>query len=183
MEVSEKCSQRPAHRLPCSRAPILGVALDVADHVLLADLAEVVVTGGAHLVQEPADDREMTDDGLRRQAALCPQIGIELLEDLIVRGERRQHRRRDRALLAQHRQPSLQRGSVARLDGLLPSPVPKVPFDHALIEIGQLAATACDPTQEPADHVETSPCAMANEAVSRRDVPRSARQADRGARS
>jgi hypothetical protein len=44
--------------------------------------------------------------------------------------------------------------------------MPEVLFDHALIEIGQHAATACNPTQEPADHVETSPSAMANEAVS-----------------
>src|SRR5205807_8829863 len=59
MEITEKGAQRPAHRLPSSRAPILGMALDVEDHVLLTDLAKVVVTGGAHLVQEPADDREM----------------------------------------------------------------------------------------------------------------------------
>jgi hypothetical protein len=59
-------------------------ALDVADHLLLTDLAQVVVTSGAHLMQEPAVDREMTDDGLRSQAALNPQIGIELLEDPIV---------------------------------------------------------------------------------------------------
>jgi len=70
------------------------------------------------------------------------------------------------AFLAQYRQPSFQRGSVARLDGLLPSTMPEVPFDRALIEIGQRAATACDPTQEPADHIKTSPSAMANEAVS-----------------
>ena len=50
MEVSEKCAQRPAHRLPGLRAPILGVALDVADDVLLADLAEVAGTGRAHLI-------------------------------------------------------------------------------------------------------------------------------------
>jgi hypothetical protein len=122
------------------------VALDVADHLRLTDLAEVVVTSGAHLVQELSDDREMTDDGLRGQATLCPQIGIELPEDPIVRGERRRHRWRDRALLAQYRQPSLQRGSVARLDGLLRSPMPKVKFDHSRIDIGQHAAMACDPT-------------------------------------
>src|SRR5271166_3911700 len=63
VEVTEEGSQRPAHRLPCSRTPILGVPLDVADHLLLTDLAQVVITGGAHLVQEPADDREMTNDG------------------------------------------------------------------------------------------------------------------------
>ena len=39
VEVTEEGSQRPAHCLPCSRAPILGVALDVADHLLLTDLA------------------------------------------------------------------------------------------------------------------------------------------------
>ena len=84
VEITKEGSQRPAHRLPCSRAPILGVALDVADHLLLTDLAQVAVTSGAHLVQEPADDREMTDDRLRGQATLGPQIGIELTEDPIV---------------------------------------------------------------------------------------------------
>ena len=165
VEITEKGAQRPAHQLPSSRAPILGVALDVADHVLLTDLAQVVVTGGAHLVQEPADDREMADDGLRSQAALCPQIGIELFEDPIVRGERRQHCRRDHAFLTQHRQPSLERGPVAGLDGLPPSPVPEVSLDHALIEGSQRPATTFHPTQEPADHIETPPSAMANEAV------------------
>ena len=43
--------------------------------------------------------------------------------------------------------------------------MPEVPLDHAFIEIGQLAAAACDPTQETADQVEASPCAVANEAV------------------
>jgi hypothetical protein len=123
----------------------LGVALDVADHLRLTDLSEVVVTSGAHLAQEPSDEGEMTDDGLRGQATLCPQIGIELPKDPIVRGERR-HRWRNRAFLAQYRQPSLQRGSVARLDGLLRSAMPKVLFDHSIIESGQHAAMACDPT-------------------------------------
>jgi hypothetical protein len=44
--------------------------------------------------------------------------------------------------------------------------MPEILFDRALIEIGQRAATACDPTQQPADHIETSPSAMANKAVS-----------------
>lgn len=43
----------------------------------------------AHLVQEPADDWEMADDGPRGQAALGSQVGIELLEDPFVRDERR----------------------------------------------------------------------------------------------
>jgi len=44
--------------------------------------------------------------------------------------------------------------------------MPEVLFDRKLIEIGQGAAMACDPTQEAADHIETSPSAMPNEAVS-----------------
>jgi hypothetical protein len=43
--------------------------------------------------------------------------------------------------------------------------MPKVPFDHALIEIGQHAAMPCDPAKEPTNHVETSPSAMGNEVV------------------
>jgi hypothetical protein len=121
------------------------VALDVADHVLLTDFAQIVVTGRAHLVQKPADDREMADDGLRGQAALYPQIGIEFLEDPIVRGERLKRRRRDRAFLAQHRQPTLESSPVAGLDGLPHGSAPEVLFDHALIKVGQHAATACDP--------------------------------------
>jgi hypothetical protein len=59
MEVSEKCAQRPAHRLPGHRAPIPGMALDVPGDVLLADLAEVAGAGRAHLTQEPADDWQL----------------------------------------------------------------------------------------------------------------------------
>jgi hypothetical protein len=70
VEVTEKGAQRPAHRLACSRAPILGVALNVADHVLLVDFAQGGGAAGAHLVQKPADDREMAYDGPRGQAAL-----------------------------------------------------------------------------------------------------------------
>src|SRR3954454_9632750 len=116
MEITEEGAQRGAHRLPCAWAPISGMALDVVDYILMTDLAEVIVTVGAHLVQEPADDREMADDRLRGQAALCPQIGIELLEDPIVRRKRRQGRWRDRPFLAQHRRPSLQCSPVAELD-------------------------------------------------------------------
>jgi hypothetical protein len=39
----------------------------------------------------------------------------------------------------------------------------EVPLNDPLIEIGQLVATACDPTQEPANHVEATPCAVPNE--------------------
>jgi hypothetical protein len=41
--------------------------------------------------------------------------------------------------------------------------MPEIPLDDLLIEIGQLVATACDPTQESADHVEATPCAVPNE--------------------
>ena len=100
--VQEEVGLRGAQTSAFKVQPDVGVALDVADHIFLTDLAQVVVAGRAHLVQEPTDDWEMADDGLRGQAALCPQIVVELLEDPIVRGERWQHRRCDRAFVAQH---------------------------------------------------------------------------------
>ena len=38
----------------------------------------------------------------------------------------------------------------------------EVPLNDLLIEIDQLVATARDPTQEPANHVEATPCAEPN---------------------
>ena len=52
MEVAEEGAQRPAHRLPHLRAPIPGVALDVAYHVILTELAQVIRASRAHLVQD-----------------------------------------------------------------------------------------------------------------------------------
>jgi hypothetical protein len=78
------------------------VALDVADDVLLADPAEVADPGRANLMQEPADERQMADDGPRRQTAIRPQIIAELLEYLVLWGDRRQCRWRDRARITQH---------------------------------------------------------------------------------
>lgn len=104
MEVSEKCAQRPAHRLPGPRAPIPGMALDVAGDVLLPDPPKVVGATRAYLAQESADDWQMPDDGLRRQTAFLLQIEAERLEDLAMRCERWQRRRRDRARLTKHRQ-------------------------------------------------------------------------------
>ena len=34
-----------------------------------------------------------------------------------------------------------------------------------LIEVGQRATTACDPTQKTTDHVEATPCAKPNESL------------------
>ena len=107
----------------------------------------------------------MADDGLRRQTAFPSQIFAELREYLVLRADRRQRRRRDRARVAQHRQPPLQRRPVARLDGLLLASVPEVALDHAFIEVGQIEAAACHPTQEIADQVETPPSALASEPV------------------
>jgi len=137
MEVSQKCPQRPAHRLPGRRAPIPSVALNVTGDVFLADLPELAGAGGAHLTQEPADDRQVADGGLQRQTAFPYQIVAELREYLVLRSDRRQCRRRDRARAAQHGQQPLQRRPIARLDGLLPRSAPKVPLDRAFIEIGQ----------------------------------------------
>jgi hypothetical protein len=49
------------------------------------------------------------------------------------------------------------------LDRLPPASISEVPLNDLLIEIRQLIATACDPTQEPANHVEATPCAVPNE--------------------
>jgi hypothetical protein len=73
VEVTEKGAQRPAHRLACSRAPILGVTLNVADHVLLADLAHGGGAGGAHAG---------SDDGGRRAAAIYTRIETAKLNDV-----------------------------------------------------------------------------------------------------
>src|SRR5450631_217260 len=107
----------------------------------------------------------MADDGLRRQAAFPSQIVAELLEYLVLRVDWPQCRRRDRARIAQHRQPPLQRRPVARLYGLLTASVPEVALDHAFIEVGQLGAAACDPTQEIADQIEAPPSAVTSEPV------------------
>jgi hypothetical protein len=79
------------------------MALDIARNVGLADLAEVDGAARAHLAQEGADERQMVDDGLRRQTSFLPQIVAERIEDLLMRCERSQHRRCDRARLAKHR--------------------------------------------------------------------------------
>ena len=104
--------------------------------------------------------------GLRRQTAFPSQIIAKLLEYLVLRGDRRQCRRRDRARVAQHRQQPFQRRPVARLDGLLPRSVPEVPLDQAFIEIAQLRAASCDPTQKIADQAEAPPSALASEPIS-----------------
>jgi len=63
MEVTEKGAQRPAHRLRGAWAPISGVTLDVPDHALLTDLAQTIGANAAFLVEEPANGREVADDG------------------------------------------------------------------------------------------------------------------------
>src|ERR1700675_86743 len=52
---------------------------------------------------------------------------------------------------------------VTTLDGPLIPSVPEVALDHAFIEVGQLGAAACHPTQEIADQVEAPPSAIATE--------------------
>ena len=118
------------------------MTLDVVYDVGLADPAEVAGAARAHLTQEEPDERQMMDDALRRQTSFFLQILAKRLEDLLMRGERPLHRRRNRPRLAQHKQQALQRRPVAWLDGLLPSSVPEVPLDRAFIEIGQLLACA-----------------------------------------
>ena len=107
----------------------------------------------------------MAHDGLRSQASFPSQIFAELREYLVLRADRRQRRRRDHARVAQHRQPPLQRRPVARLDGLLLASVPEVALDRAFIEVGQIAAAACHPTQQIANQAEAPPRALASEPV------------------
>src|ERR1700687_2142923 len=107
----------------------------------------------------------MADDGPRSQTSFPSQIIAELLEYLVLRGNRLQRRWRDRARLAQHRQPPLQRRPVTRLDGLLTASVPEGAIDHAFIEVGQLGAAVWDPTQEIADQVEAPPSALTSEPI------------------
>ena len=70
---------------------------------LLTDLAQVIVTGGAYLVEELADERQVADDGAWRKSTLSPQKVFEVFEDPIVRGQWRRRGRRDRAFLVQYR--------------------------------------------------------------------------------
>jgi transposase len=97
------------------------------------------------------------------ERALCPQVLVELLEDPFVWRERGRRCRRNRFCIAQHLQPSLECCPVSGLDRLPARSVPKVPLDKVLIEIGQRAATAVDPAQEPANHIEATPCAVPSE--------------------
>ena len=47
------------------------MALDVARDVSLTDPAEVAGAGRAHLTQEAANERQVANDGLRRQTAFA----------------------------------------------------------------------------------------------------------------
>src|SRR5271165_353134 len=107
----------------------------------------------------------MADDGPRSQTTFPSQIIAELLEYLVLRCNRLRRRWRDRARLAQHRQPPLQRRPVTGLNGLLAASMPEVAIDHAFIKVGQIGAAACDPAQETADQVEAPPSAVANEPI------------------
>jgi hypothetical protein len=141
------------------------MALDVARDVGLADPTEIAGAVGTHLAQEQTDERQVADDGLRRQTAFSSQIIAELLEYLVLRGDLRPGRRLDHAGVAQHRQQPLQRRPGARLDGLLPRSLSQVSLGHALIEIGQLQAAFCDPAKKITDQAEAAPGTLASEPV------------------
>jgi len=78
------------------------MALDVTRDVGLADPAKVAGAARADLTKEQANERQMVDDGLRRQTSFLPQIEAERVEDLLMRCERWWRRQRDRAHLAKH---------------------------------------------------------------------------------
>ena len=60
--------------------------------------------------------------------------------------------------------------------------MPEVALDDMLIEIGQLAAMACNPTQKSANHVEAAPSAVPNEPLFDKTSGAAARQTVRVAR-
>jgi hypothetical protein len=105
----------------------------------------------------------VSDDRPWREATLSPQVVGELSEYPAVLTDRRWCRRRDRARLTQHRQPSPERRPVARLDVLPAASMPEVALDHPLIETGQLGPAARHPAEKPIDHVEASPRAKRHE--------------------
>lgn len=107
----------------------------------------------------------MAHGGRRRQTAILAQVVAEGLEYLLMRCERRQRGRRNRARFAQHRQQSFQRRPVAWLQGLLPGSMAEVSSAQDLIEIRQLQVAARNPAYETAEQVEGSPCAMWGESV------------------
>jgi len=51
---------------------------------ILADPAEVPGAGRTHLTQEPANNMQAADDGLRRQTSFIPQIVAERFDYLLV---------------------------------------------------------------------------------------------------
>src|SRR5262249_31495986 len=82
--VRTGCNSRKKRNRP--RALISGMTLDVADDVLLADLVEIAGASRAYLTRESADDRQVTDDGLRCQATAVPVSGGPLRRQPLGRG-------------------------------------------------------------------------------------------------
>jgi hypothetical protein len=79
------------------------MAPDVARDVGLADPAEVASAASVHLAQEEPDERQMVDDGSRRQPSFLSKIVAECLEDLLMRGKWWSRCRRDHARVAKNR--------------------------------------------------------------------------------
>ena len=70
MKASEKCAQRSAHRLGGLRAPILGVTLDIADHLFLLDVVEIASTSEADFTKKPTERRLVVHDSSARPRSL-----------------------------------------------------------------------------------------------------------------
>jgi hypothetical protein len=102
----------------------------------------------------------MGDDRPRRQPALLSQIVAEPRKYPILWSDWRLWCRCDHIRLAQHRQKPLQRRPVTRLEALLLPPVLKIPFGHALIEMGQLQLASLDPIQEISHYVQAPPSSV-----------------------
>jgi len=62
MEITEKGPQQPAHCLSGIGAVVSDVTFDVTDNALLIDLSEVTSASATCLLEEPANDRSVSND-------------------------------------------------------------------------------------------------------------------------
>src|SRR5437588_586784 len=79
MQVSEKCAQRPAHRLPGLRAPILGVTPEVALNHAFIEFGQVRAAS-CDPTHEIADQTEAPPCALASEPRLGEARGVKLNE-------------------------------------------------------------------------------------------------------
>ena len=138
------------------------MALDIARNVGLADLAEVDGAARAHLAQEGADERQMVDDGLRRQTSFLPQIVAERVSKICSCGV--SGRSIAGAIAPASRSTDSKRLRAARSPGYMDCFLDRCrrycSTIRSLRSVG-IERDARKPAQEIAEQAEGSPCAVA----------------------